>query len=149
MINCNGVEWEMIGMLKGEGAGSLVAKQTQWQPTCQQVLSIIGKRRPRDSSGAPSLLSVFCTVVRLMSIWSCQAVVGGLFIPCLIQRKTEGSLERRKRKRRKEHVLNSNHYPGKFAKEWMATPLHFIVGRERINVSFIHVRLILLSQCQF
>lgn len=121
VVNRNRAGWNVKGCWRGECEGSWVAKQTLWQPTCQQVLSIIGKRRPRDSSGAPSLLSVFCSVVCLMGIWSCQAVVGSLFLPCLVQRKTEAKQERRKSggkkgKRRKEHILNMNHCPGKFTK---------------------------------
>lgn len=99
VVNCNRAGWKVMGCWRGEDEGSWVAKQTLWQPTCQQVLSIIGKRRPRDSSEAPSLLSVFCSVLCLTSIWSRQAVVGSSLLPRFVQRKTEANQESRKEER--------------------------------------------------
>lgn len=78
--SCNGAWWKVMGCWRvGRFGGSGVAKQALWQPTCQQVLSLIGKRGPRDRCGAPSLLSVcYSLLLLLMSIWSRQAVVGAI-----------------------------------------------------------------------
>lgn len=62
LVSCNRAGREVMGCCEGVwGREGRVAAQTRWQPTCQQVLSIIGERRPRDSATPPfHSLSFLC-----------------------------------------------------------------------------------------